>query len=195
MSSGPRSGSSSNAPLIILGVLGVLILGGGVLVIVCLAAITMIGTRSEMTFQTVGASLGPVSTGSEWPTTPRVDPAIRRMLDAQVAAWNQGDLVEFMDGYWNSPELTFYSGNEPKQGWQETLERYRQRYGAKDKEMGKLRFGELDIEMLAPDRALVRGRWHLDLDKAKEEKEGLFTLIVRKFPQGWRITHDHTSGN
>ncbi|HNG96278.1 MAG TPA: DUF4440 domain-containing protein, partial [Acidobacteriota bacterium] len=31
---------------------------------------------------------------------------VRAVLDAQVAAWNRGDLEGFMKGYWRSPELT-----------------------------------------------------------------------------------------
>ena len=33
------------------------------------------------------------------------------VLDAQVSAWNAGDLDGFMAGYWNSEELKFLSGD------------------------------------------------------------------------------------
>ena len=39
--------------------------------------------------------------------------------------------------------------------------------------------------------ALVRGRFHLQLKS--EQPTGIFTLILRKTPAGWRIIHDHTS--
>ena len=54
--------------------------------------------------------------------------AIRKVLDDQVTAWNQGDLPGFMKGYWQSPDLSFFSGNNKTVGWQATLERYRQKY-------------------------------------------------------------------
>ncbi len=57
--------------------------------------------------------------------------------------------------------------------------------------MGKLTFSELEIDVLGPKTAWVRGRWQVVLDK--EKPNGLFTLIVKKFPEGWRIVHDHTS--
>lgn len=117
--------------------------------------------------------------------------AIRAVLDEQVAAWNKGDLEGFMQGYWASPDLSFFSGSTKTHGWQATLERYQKKYRAEGKEMGKLTFSELDIEMLGPDSALVRGRWQLKL--SKEEPGGLFTLIFKRFPEGWRIVHDHTS--
>ncbi len=118
--------------------------------------------------------------------------AVRDLLARQVDAWNRGDLEGFMAGYWNSPELSFYSGPNITQGWQPTLERYRTKYQGEGKEMGKLDFFDLRVEMLASDAAFVRGHWQLKM-KNGEEPGGLFTLILRKFPGGWKIIHDHTS--
>lgn len=118
--------------------------------------------------------------------------AIRALLATQVDAWNRGDLEGFMAGYWQSPELSFTSGTAETRGWQPTLERYRRKYQGEGKEMGKLDFFDLRVEMLAPDAAFVRGHWHLKM-KNGDEPGGLFTLVLRKFPDGWRIIHDHTS--
>ncbi len=121
----------------------------------------------------------------------QADKAIRQVLQAQVAAWNRGDLEGFMEGYWHSPDLTFYSGKDQRRGWQETIDRYRKRYQASGRLAGKLDFSELQIERLSPDAAWVGGRWRLVTQK--ETLGGLFTLIFKKFPEGWRIIHDHTS--
>ena len=118
--------------------------------------------------------------------------AIRAVLVAQVAAWNRGDLEDYMRGYWKSPELTFYSGGAVTKGWEPTLERYRKRYQGEGNEMGKLAFTSLQITLLGSHSALVRGGWHLTAASGKNPG-GLFTLVVRRFPQGWRIVHDHTS--
>lgn len=117
---------------------------------------------------------------------------IRGVLDAQVAAWNRGDLEGYMAGYWNSPELTFFSGSTITHGWQPTLERYRKKYQGEGREMGRLTFTELQIEMLGPDSAVARGRWKLDM-KSGDAPNGLFTVLLRKFDVGWRIVHDHSS--
>lgn len=117
---------------------------------------------------------------------------IRKVLDDQVLAWNKGDLEGFMAGYWNSNDLTFFSGSNPTHGWQTTLDRYRSRYQSEGKEMGKLSFTELQVEMLGPEGAFVRGRWKLEMSKG-ENPGGLFTLVFKKTDQGWRIIHDHTS--
>ncbi len=127
-------------------------------------------------------------------TTPnaRAVAAIRTVLDRQVEAWNLGDLEGFMAGYWASDDLTFYSGGTITRGWKPTLEHYKKRYQGSGREMGKLNFEELDIQPISSDAAVVGGRWHLQLSGGKQMR-GLFTLIMRKFPEGWRIVHDHSS--
>jgi beta-aspartyl-peptidase (threonine type) len=118
--------------------------------------------------------------------------AIEHVLRTQQNAWNHHDLDAFMAGYWNSPDLTFFSGAKESKGWQATLDRYRATYASAGKEMGQLEFSELRIEPLGPDAAFVRGVWHLTMSDGKTPN-GRFTLIFRKFPEGWKIVHDHTS--
>jgi beta-aspartyl-peptidase (threonine type) len=117
--------------------------------------------------------------------------AIRGVLEAQASAWNKGDLEGFMKGYWASGDLSFFSGGERTKGWKATLERYRKRYQSEGQEMGKLAFSDLQIEILGPDAAFVRGRFQLE--RTKDKPSGQFTLIFKRFPEGWRIVHDHTS--
>jgi beta-aspartyl-peptidase (threonine type) len=118
--------------------------------------------------------------------------AIQKVLNDQVTAWNKGDLAEFMKGYWNSNDLTFYAGKDKHQGWDKAFERYKKRYQGEGKEMGKLAFSELDVQLLNPEFAVVKGRWNVEVKK--ETLSGLFTLIMKKADQGWVIVHDHTSG-
>lgn len=118
--------------------------------------------------------------------------AIRQVLVTQQAAWNKHDLDAFMAGYWNSPELTFFSGASERHGWQATMDRYRATYDSPGHEMGTLESSALKIEMLGADAAFVRGAWQLTMSDGKKP-HGLFTLVFRRFPDGWKIVHDHTS--
>ncbi len=125
------------------------------------------------------------------PTVPTEE--IRQVIVNQQDAWNRGDLEEFMAGYWNSPELTFFSGARESKGWQAALDRYKKSYQSAGHEMGKLEFANLRIEMLGPESAFVRGEFHLTMSDGKTP-HGLFTLIFRRFPQGWKIVHDQSAG-
>lgn len=121
-----------------------------------------------------------------------LEEGIKRVLLSQVEAWNHGKLEGFMQGYWHSPDLTFFSGATETRGWEPTLARYRQRYQAEGKEMGKLEFQKLNIDLLSRRSAVVTGEWHLTMSDGKQP-HGLFTLIFKRFPAGWKIVHDHTS--
>ena len=117
--------------------------------------------------------------------------AIRAVLQSQVEAWNHHDLKGFMAGYWNSPDLTFFSGTTETKGWQPTLERYQRTYQAEGRAMGTLSFSDLTVQMLNRDAALVTGRFQLVMPDGKQPR-GLFSLTFRKLPEGWKIIHDHT---
>jgi beta-aspartyl-peptidase (threonine type) len=122
-----------------------------------------------------------------------LEEGIKHLLLSQVEAWNHGKLDQFMQGYWQSPDLTFFSGATETKGWEPTLARYRQRYQSEGKEMGKLEFQDLKIDLLSRRAAVVTGRWQLTMSNGKQP-HGLFTLVLKRMaPEGWRIVHDHTS--
>lgn len=123
---------------------------------------------------------------------PPAPAAVRGVLDAQVEAWNRGDLQAFMAGYWRSPDLVFCSGATVTKGWDETLARYRKRYQSEGREMGRLRFDAVEVIPLGEGAALARGAWRLVMSDGKEP-HGLFTLLLRRKGGAWRIVHDHTS--
>ena len=116
--------------------------------------------------------------------------AILAVLTAQQSDWNKGNIRGFMEGYWNSSELTFAGACGFTRGWQPVLARYEKSYADKAA-MGTLDFSELEIRQLGPDAALVLGKWHLQ--RQAGDVGGIFTLVFQKFPEGWRIIHDHTT--
>lgn len=115
---------------------------------------------------------------------------IRKVLEEQTAAWNAGDIEGFMQGYWNSPDMKFVSGENVARGWQAALDRYKKSYDSKEK-MGVLTFSDLEITLLSKNAALVLGNWALE--REPDNPKGKFTLVFRKFKDGWKVIHDHTS--
>lgn len=115
---------------------------------------------------------------------------IRRVMDAQVAAWNAGDIEGFMRGYWKSEKLVFVSGESVTKGWQPMIDRYKKKYDSRAK-MGTLAFSDLEFNILSKDAAAVLGSWALA--REKDNPKGKFTLLFRRMKDGWVIVHDHTS--
>ncbi|WP_084420237.1 YybH family protein [Henriciella litoralis] len=115
---------------------------------------------------------------------------IKQVVMQQSEAWNEGDIVAFMDGYWRSENLRFASGGTVTRGFDQTLARYQQRYSDRSA-MGTLTFDQLELVTLSPDAAVLHGRWMLT--RADDAPSGLFTLIFRKFDTGWKIVSDTTT--
>jgi ketosteroid isomerase-like protein len=115
---------------------------------------------------------------------------IRAVIEQQAKDWNDGSIERFMRGYARRDDIRFASGDDLNRGWQPVFDRYVKKYGDRAA-MGKLTFSGLEVTVLSPDAAVVLGRWQLQ--REKDEPSGLFTLVFRKFHEGWRIVHDHTS--
>jgi uncharacterized protein (TIGR02246 family) len=116
--------------------------------------------------------------------------AIAGVLATQQDAWNRGDVESFLQGYWRSAELTFSGAGGTARGWDRVLVRYKERYPDRAA-MGQLEFSALEFRLLGSDAALVLGHWHLK--RQKGDVGGVFSLVFERFPEGWRIIHDHTS--
>ncbi|MFZ0746490.1 MAG: nuclear transport factor 2 family protein [Terracidiphilus sp.] len=124
--------------------------------------------------------------------------AIRAVIAAQVAAWNRGSIPAFMQAYEDSPDTTFI-GLTLRKGFQPIRERYMLSYTTPE-QMGTLTFSDLDVRLLPSscgqaEYAVVTGRFHLDRKAKGEAKkdDGIFSLVWRKGPNGWKIIVDHTS--
>jgi ketosteroid isomerase-like protein len=127
------------------------------------------------------------------------DAAIRSVMDAQVAAWNRGDIPAFMASYEDSPETTFVGASSVNRGFQPILERYKTSYANKE-QMGKLTFNDLSVRLLpassgVTEYAVVTGKFHLDRTAKglATKDDGIFSLVWHKGPGGWKILLDHTA--
>lgn len=116
---------------------------------------------------------------------------IRALLAQQDAAWNAGDIEGYMEGYLPSEDLRFASGDNITWGFQETLERYKQRYNSSE-EMGEISIEIQEFKLFTETDAMVFGRWFLTRPE-EGDVGGLFTLILEKQNGEWLIVSDHTS--
>ena len=111
-------------------------------------------------------------------------------MDRQVVDWNRGDTDGFLLGY--DPKVVFV-GEKITRGLEEVKVRYQTHYPTRAS-MGKLTFSDLEIQVIDMAHAFVIGRWRLERDTAGGgDTGGVFTLLFRKTPGGWKIVVDHTS--
>ena len=120
---------------------------------------------------------------------------IQAVLDAQIAAWNKGDIDGYMAGYWHSPDMEYVTesrrGTNIVRGWQPLLDSYH-RVMSGGGSLGLLEVSDVEIRLTGKDIALVTGKYRTS-DNGKEVQHGVYTLVVRKLPEGWRTVYDRTS--
>ena len=117
--------------------------------------------------------------------------AIAAVLDRQAEAWNRGDLAAYMDGYARTTALVFTSGGNVRRGWQAAFDHFQARYATDPKAMGTLAFHVDSIDAVGADGAVVLGRW--ELTNSANGGHGVFSIVLERRTEGWRIVHDHTS--
>lgn len=125
--------------------------------------------------------------------TPADRVAVTATLEAQVAAWNREDLVGYMNGYARTDRLVFTSGGRIRRGWQATYDAYKTKYASAPGTMGQLAFEILQIDPDGADGAVVLGRW--TLTSGAHPATGLFSVVLERQADGWRVIHDHTSAD
>lgn len=156
--------------------------------LILVAAVVLASNTEALRVPALGQSRRAMPKQNE--SNKRVIEAVRTVLEAQVAAWNRGDIEGFMEGYARSKETVFISGDEVRRGWQTVLGRYKKTYDSREK-MGTLVFTELEVTPINSIAAVALGRWQLT--RIGDAPHGRFTLLFRRTPRGWRIVHDHTS--
>lgn len=116
--------------------------------------------------------------------------SIRRIMTDQAAAWNKGNIDDFMKGYWNNDSLVFVGQSGLSYGYKTALANYKKHYDSPDK-MGQLFFTLLSIKKISPDYCFVLGKWLLK--RKAGDIGGIYSLLFRKIDGRWQIVVDHTS--
>jgi uncharacterized protein (TIGR02246 family) len=132
------------------------------------------------------------------PAAPRTAPApraeIMAVVEGSAEAWNRGDLEGWMAQYLDSPETTFAGRSGFLRGREAIRDLYRRAYWSEGPPPSRLRFEEVEVTPLGGEHALVKGRYLLsDSRTAAKTAEGLFSLVMVRTREGWKILHDHSS--
>lgn len=116
--------------------------------------------------------------------------SILKILDDQTKYWNQGNLDQFVKGYWHNDSLMFIGQSGVTYGYQNTLNNYKKNYSDTAK-MGKLRFEIVKLQKLSDEYYFVVGKWFLQ--RSVGDLKGHYTLLLRKVNNEWVIIADHSS--
>ena len=76
--------------------------------------------------------------------------AIKKILTDQTIQWNNGNLDQFMKGYWENDSLQFIGKSGPVYGYNNALNNYKKGY-PDTAAMGKLSFDVISVKKLSPD--------------------------------------------
>ena len=115
---------------------------------------------------------------------------ITTMMMKTAEDWSNGDLEAFMEGYMKSDRLKFVGSGSITYGWEQTLENYKKGYPTND-HTGTLTFNLLEFDQLANDVFLVIGEYHLKRNVG--DADGMFSIILKKTNDEWKIIADHSS--
>jgi hypothetical protein len=118
--------------------------------------------------------------------------SIQAIMNRQENAWNEGNIDQFMIGYWESDSLTFIGKSGLNYGWKKTLLNYKKSYPSPE-DMGILTFNNLSTEVLSEDVALVIGKWRLNREIIGDTLEGHYSLVWKRVKNNWVIVSDHSS--
>lgn len=116
--------------------------------------------------------------------------ALKKLLNTQRDAWNRGDVVAFMKGYWENDSLMFIGSSGVTYGYKNTLENYKKSYPNADA-MGQLSFDFISFKKLSDTYYRVVGKWHLK--RTIGDVGGHYTLLFQKINGEWVIIEDHSS--
>ncbi len=114
---------------------------------------------------------------------------VKNNMKAQELAWNNADIMGFMQHYWKSDSLKFIGSKGITYGWQKTYDNYVKGYPTKEA-MGILTFTIKEITQLSKISIYVIGQWDL---KKEKPAGGYFTLLWKKINGQWVIVSDYTS--
>jgi ketosteroid isomerase-like protein len=116
----------------------------------------------------------------------------RNGFQAQMDAWNRGDLDGAMRFYRDHADMLFVSKAGVERGIASFRDAMRADFGGKPEMMGVFSGEVLEARDLGPNHALVVARWSIVLGE-KRLFGGVSTQIWQRFGSQWRIAVEHAS--
>ena len=117
---------------------------------------------------------------------------VTKVVLAQEAAWNNGDLDTYLSHFKDAKDTEAVL-NGPVRGLGNIRSAYHANFPSKDA-MGQLEQSEVEVRELGPDFALATGKYRLARAKRNGgDAQGNFTEIFEKTAGGWKMIYSQTT--
>ena len=130
-----------------------------------------------------------VNARTEPVATPSSRAAVETILAHGAAAWNRGDLDDFVSDY--AADATFVTSRAVVHGRENIRARYAPRF-ASGARRDSLRFENLEVDVVGPD-ALNAIAYYVLVRGDSVTARGPTSLVMRRVNGRWVIVHDHSS--
>ena len=121
------------------------------------------------------------------PTTAETFDAVSNTLDAAAEAWSSGDVEAVMAVYVADEPLLVFLGDTPLKG-PDAVRAALQARAAQPGGLGQMTYEWFETLQFDVNTTVVSGRVVVRRDA--RTSRGLFTRVLRRTPEGWRIVHD-----
>lgn len=121
------------------------------------------------------------------PTTAETFDAVSNTLDAAAEAWSSGDVEAVMATYVQDEPLLVFLGDTPLKG-PDSVRAALQARAAQPGGLGQMTYEWFETLQFDVNTTVVSGR--VVMRREGKTDRGLFTRVLRRTEDGWRIVHD-----
>ena len=121
------------------------------------------------------------------PTTAETFDAVSNTLDAAAEAWSSGDVEAVMATYVQDEPLLVFLGDTPLKG-PDSVRAALQARAAQPGGLGQMTYEWFETLQFDVNTTVVSGR--VLMRREGKTHRGLFTRVLRRTEDGWRIVHD-----
>ena len=121
------------------------------------------------------------------PTTAETFDAVSNTLDAAAEAWSSGDVEAVMATYVQDEPLLVFLGDTPLKG-PDSVRAALQARAAQPGGLGQMTYEWFETLQFDVNTTVVSGR--VVMRREGKTHRGLFTRVLRRTENGWRIVHD-----
>ena len=153
----------------------------------CAQSVGMQGAGDEVIRTARSEAPAPLAPPVVVPTTAETFDAVSNTLDAAAEAWSSGDVEAVMATYVADEPLLVFLGDTPLKG-PDAVRAALQARSAQPGGLGQMTYEWFETLQFDVNTTVASGR--VVVRRAGKTQRGLFTRVLRRTPEGWRIVHD-----